>query len=168
MINLINFINFYFFDYLLFQFQVFLIVRLNKLLPSSVPALFIKIIAGVMITGGWNGGSLVITELFLPATGKTCSLESLPTARWRHTLDQLGDGTILACGGWPTETRCDKFTPSLPYGTWSQYSSLIFRRVDHTSLAGQHELLLMGGRDSEITTELASGGQQYNLTQNTM
>ena len=121
-----------------------------------------------MITGGWDGSTdLASTELFLPITGKTCSLNSLPTARNGHTLDQLGDGTILACGGWPTLKRCDKFTPSLPYGTWSQYSSLIFSREGHTSLAGQHELLLMGGYDSEITTELASGGQQYNLQQNT-
>ena len=123
-----------------------------------------------MITGGGNGGGsrLASTELFLPISGKTCSLESLPTARRALTLDQLGDGTLLACGGEGAETRCDKFTPSLPYGTWSQYSSLIFSRVRHTSLAGQHELLLMGGYDSEITTELASGGQQYNLTQETM
>ena len=122
-----------------------------------------------MITGEDNfGRRLARTELFLPNTGKTCSLKSLPTARWGHTLDQLGDGTILACGGWGADTRCDKFTPSLPYGTWSQYSSLIFSRQYHTSLAGQHELLLMGGLWSEITTELASGGQQYNLTQGTM
>ena len=122
-----------------------------------------------MITGGWNGSrALASTELFLPTSGKTCSLKSLPTARSDHTLDQLGDGTILACGGVGAGTRCDKFTPSLPYGTWSQYSSLISSRVQHTSLAGQHELLLMGGWNSEITTELASGGQQYNLTQGTM
>ena len=126
-----------------------------------------------MITGGYDGSReyryLASTELFLPNTGKTCSLESLPTARASHTLDQLGDGTILACGGFPgASTRCEKFTPSLPYGTWSQYSSLVFSRQWHTSLAGQHELLLMGGSNSEITTELASGGQQYNLTQNTM
>ena len=124
-----------------------------------------------MITGGWYGSRpLASTELFLPITGKTCSLKSLLTARNAHTLDQLGDGTILACGGWGAKRRCDKFTPSLPYGTWSQYSSLIFKRRWHTSLAGQHEILLMGGRDidSEITTELASGGLQYNLTQGTM
>ena len=81
-----------------------------------------------MITGGWDGGILASTELFLPNTGKTCPLKSLPTTRYAHTLDQLGDGTVLACGGWGAEKRCDKFTPSLPYGTWSQYSSLIFSR----------------------------------------
>ena len=122
-----------------------------------------------MITGGYNGSSrLASTDLFLSTTGKTCSLNSLPTARYGHTLDQLGDGTVLACGGTGANTRCDKFTPSLPYGTWSQYSSLVFSRRYHTSLAGQHELLLMGGSESEITTELASGGQQYNLTQGKM
>ena len=122
-----------------------------------------------MITGGYNGSSrLASTDLFLSTTGKTCSLNSLPTGRYGHTLDQLGDGTVLACGGTGANTRCDKFTPSLPYGTWSQYSSLVFSRRYHTSLAGQHELLLMGGSESEITTELASGGQQYNLTQGKM
>ena len=125
-----------------------------------------------MITGGLDGsGRLASTELFLPITGKTCSLKSLPTTRYVHTLDQLGDGTVLACGGIRfgrnVDTICDKFTPSLPHGTWSQYSSLNFSRRWHTSLAGQHELLLMGGSESEITTELANGGQQYNLQQNT-
>ena len=121
-----------------------------------------------MITGGYDGSrQLASTELFLPITGKTCSLKSLPTTRGSHTLDQLGDGTILACGGWGASTSCDKFTPSLPYGTWSQYSSLIFRRAWHTSLAGQHELLLMGGYHSQATTELVEGGEQYNLQQKT-
>ena len=122
-----------------------------------------------MITGGYNGSSsLASTDLFLSTTGKTCSLNSLPTARYGHTLDQLGDGTVLACGGTGANTRCDKFTPSLPYGTWTQNSTLLFQRRQFSSLPGKHELLLLGGDGNEKTTELASGGQQYDLQQNTM
>ena len=122
-----------------------------------------------MITGGWDGTKqLASTELFLPSTGKTCSLQSLPSARNSHILDQLGDGTVLVCGGWGARTRCDKFTPSLPYGTWTQNSTLLFQRRQFSSLPGKHELLLLGGDGNEKTTELASGGQQYDLQQNTM
>ena len=122
-----------------------------------------------MITGGWDGTKqLASTELFLPSTGKTCSLQSLPTARSSPTLDQLGDGTVLACGGRGAETRCDKFTPLLPYGTWTQYSNLLFQRTQFSSLPGKHQLLLMGGQVSSKTTELASGGKQYDLQQDTM
>ena len=87
----------------------------------------------------------------------------MPSVRNDHTLDQLGDGTVLACGGSPyTTTICDKFDGT----TWSRHSTLGYSRVFHTSLPGQHDLLLMGGEWSEAATELVEGGEQYNLQQN--
>ena len=99
-----------------------------------------------------------------PGSGYTCSLQSMPSARWGHTLDQLGDGTVLACGGEGDSLKtCDKFNGT----SWSQHSTLQYSREYHTSLPGQHDLLLMGGHEGSATTELVEGGEQYNLQQNT-
>ena len=107
------------------------------------------------------------TEVYFPALGSgyTCSLKSMTFARYGHTLNQLGDGTVLACGGSVGAGKiCDKFDGT----SWSQHSTLQSNRGFHTSLAGQYGLLLMGGRYSnEATTELVGGGQQYNLQQDT-
>ena len=109
------------------------------------------------------------TEVYFPAPGSgyTCSLQNMTSARHGHTLDQLGDGTVLACGGGYDDTlkTCEKFDGT----SWSQHSTLLLSRGDHTSLPGQHDLLLMGGyyyKDIR-TTELVEGGEQYNLQQNT-
>ena len=89
----------------------------------------------------------------------------MPSARSGHTLDQLGDGTVLACGGYGDAlTNCDKFDGT----SWSQHSTLLYMRNDHTSLPGHHDLLLMGGQYSKATTELVGGGEQYNLQQDYM
>jgi len=89
----------------------------------------------------------------------------MPSTRVGHSLDQLGDGTVLACGGSGGGLKtCDKFDGT----SWSQHSTLQSNRGFHTSLAGQYGLLLMGGRYSnEATTEIVGGGQQYNLQQDT-
>ena len=100
----------------------------------------------------------------------------MTSARNGHTLDQLGDGTVLACGGYQTfyDTvrpndglkTCDKFDGT----SWSQNSTTLqYTRSYHTSLPGLHDLLLMGGWFSQATTttELVEGGEQYNLEQDT-
>jgi len=91
----------------------------------------------------------------------------MPSTREGHTLDQLADGTVLACGGGydgvDTVKTCVKFNGT----SWSQHSTQQFSRLYHTSLAGQHGLLLMGGYYSRATTELVGGGEQYNLQQDT-
>ena len=106
------------------------------------------------------------TEVYFPAPGSgyTCSLQNMTSARNGHTLDQLADGTVLACGGsGDAKKTCDKFNGT----SWSQHSTLQYSRVGHTSLPGQHDLLLMGGSYSGATTELVEGGEQYNLQQDT-
>ena len=121
---------------------------------------------GVIVSGGYNDGAIASTEVYFPTPGAgyTCSLQNMPSARYGHTLDQLGDGTVLACGGHGGDPNiCDKFNGT----SWSHYSTLLYNRVWHTSLPGQHDLLLMGGGYSEATTELVEGGEQYNLQQNT-
>ena len=123
------------------------------------------IILGVIVSGGHNGEAMATTEVYFPAPGSgyTCSLQSMPSARYGHTLDQLGDGTVLACGGSPIYNICDKFNGS----SWSQHSTLLYKRHGHSSLPGHHDLLLMGGYPS-TTTELFEGGEQYHLKQSTV
>jgi len=124
------------------------------------------IVAGVIISGGYNERALASTEVYFPTPGSgyTCSLQSMPSARDGHTLDQLGDGTVLACGGWAdAQKTCDKFNGT----SWSRHSTLRYSRVFHTSLPGHHDLLLMGGHYSRATTELVGGGEQYNLQRDT-
>ena len=88
----------------------------------------------------------------------------MTSVRAGHTLDQLGDGTVLACGGFVgAHEICEKFDGT----SWSQHSTLQYSRVYHTSLPGQHDLLLLGGLYSEETTELVEGGEQYNLERDT-
>jgi len=118
---------------------------------------------GVIISGGYiHGGAIASTEVYFPTPGSgyTCSLQSLPSARYGHTLDQLDDGTVVACGGSPDNLKtCDKFDGT----SWTQHSTLLYERMYHTSLPGKHDLLLMGGDYSGATTELIEGGEQSNL-----
>ena len=121
------------------------------------------IILGVVVTGGENGGGT--TELFLPSTGKTCSLQE-GTTRAQHTLDQLGDG-LLSCGGYGAEKMCHQFVPSLPYGTWTISATLRNNRRFHTSLVTGGKVLLLGGHGSETTAEVVGSDQGFNLQQRT-
>merc|ERR1712013_122428 len=116
----------------------------------------ISTVTGVIISGGWNGTlGIATTEVFFPSSsgsGHTCSLQSMPSTRYAHTLDQLGDG-VLACGGGggaDTLKTCDRFDGT----SWSRHSTLQYKRVHHNSLAGQHGLLLMGGQYPLSPTEL--------------
>jgi len=124
---------------------------------------------GVIVSGGYNhnDGSMATTEIYFPTTGSgyVCSLQNMTTARKGHTLDQLEDGTVLACGGYYEGlSTCDKFDGT----SWSHYSTLLYPRAHHTSLLGHHDLLLMGGAyRRETSTELVEGGEQYNLQKDT-
>lgn len=127
-------------------------------------------IYGVLITGGGESGKS--TELFLPDTGKTCSLQPLPDSRHRHSLDNVA-GKIILCGG-PTYsitdtrgTTCLEFLPNSSTGSWVQYATLALARFFHTSFSYQGDLLLMGGADSKTTTEILGKGPQYDLLQRT-
>jgi len=128
---------------------------------------------GIVITGGFNrGNSLVTTELFNPLTGKTCSIKDLPVGRYYHTLDQLEDGSLVACGGQgdsiSTYKTCVRFEGSAPLGEWTDYSTLVYMRYYHTSFVYQGKILLMGGGGSYKTTELVGEGEKYNLQQDTV
>ena len=127
----------------------------------------ICIILGVVVTGGYNGSSIASTELFLPSTGKTCPLQE-GIARYGHTLDQLGDGTLLACGGYGgADKMCHQFVPSLPYGTWTMSATLRNSRWYHTSFSTGGKVLLLGGSGSYTTAEVVGSDKSFNLQQET-
>ena len=84
-----------------------------------------------------------------------------------HTLDQLGGGTLMACGGERHEKTCHQFVPSLPYGTWTMSATLRIGRKKHTSFVSGGQVLLLGGEVSSTTTEVVGGGQSFNLQQYT-
>ena len=119
------------------------------------------IILGVVVTGGENGGGT--TELFLPSTGKTCSLQE-GTARSAHTLDQLGDG-LLACGGYGADYMCHQFVPSLPYGTWTRYAGMREERTEHTSFVSGGKVLLLGGDGTQKSAEVVTDDKKFYLQQ---
>ena len=105
--------------------------------------------------------------MFLPSTGKTCSLQE-GTARNAHTLDQLDDGKLLACGGSGADKMCHQFVPSLPYGTWTRYAGLREERTEHTSFVSGGKVLLLGGEGiSGTTAEVVGSDQSFNLQQRT-
>jgi hypothetical protein len=121
-------------------------------------------ISGVIITGGNGAGTS--TEVFLPHTGKTCSLQSLPDSRHYHSMDTVANKTII-CGGSDTRTSCLEFLTTSSTGSWAHYATLAQGRYGHTTHSYQDDLLLMGGAASQGTTEIIGKGTQYNLQQDT-
>ena len=129
------------------------------------------IFVGIVITGGHGITEAALsTELFDPSTGKTCTLKQLPGARWFYSLDQLEDGSLVACGGAESSSNyksCVRFEGSAPHGAWTNYSTLVQDRYYHTSFVSQGKILLMGGEFNKKTTEIVGEGETYNLQQDT-
>ena len=69
-----------------------------------------------MIAGGYEQAGKSV-ELFLPETGKTCYVASLPEERYEFTMDSVDNtGTVIACGGDTTQTSCIQFRPTSAEG----------------------------------------------------
>ena len=60
----------------------------------------------VLITGGSNAtnGTLVDADIYDPATDMIAPTAPMQTRRMAHTLTLLGDGRVLAVGGWSDST----------------------------------------------------------------
>ena len=115
-------------------------------LPASTP--------GILFTGGENTKSV---ELFLPDTGKTCTLADLPEVRWGHTLTSQGASLKLLCGGgssYSSRTSCLEFKQNSATGSWVRYATLKKERLHH---AGKGTFLL-GGLKSKNSTEIVKIG----------
>ena len=87
-------------------------------------------------------------EVFVPATNTSCSLPSLPEKTAGHIQDGLSQ-----CGGYGSEMFCQEFSQ----GEW-RTQNLSQRRVRHTSWRTGTSLFLMGGMESNETTEEIADG----------
>ena len=123
------------------------------MLQSNVIAIAFKnilYIAGVLITGSYSSPHNT-AELYVPSTGASCTLPSLPDERWDHTVTEDG----LLCGGDYTEHSCRLWTPF--NGFWVEALTLDVRRSKHVSWtpsSGTTGTYLMGGGYSGRTTTL--------------
>lgn len=118
---------------------------------------------GIILSGGYNGevdyedevfsGLEVDVEVFVPSTGLTCSLPSLPDGRQSHTMDGL-----YICGGsmYPSIENCIHFSS----GEWYISHSLAETRSGHSSWQTDQGIFLMGGFEGYTSEFLPTTGEQ--------
>merc|ERR1719186_1894257 len=82
---------------------------------SSTPSSSDNKTAGILISGGHHTtaeGTSV--EVYVPSTGQSCSLPSLPDDRWGHSMDMDSiTSSPLICGGYDsasTASSCLSFS----------------------------------------------------------
>ena len=133
----------------------------------------VQLLIGILITGGsdnqnTNRSASKSTEVFLPHSGKTYSLESLPGPKLFSTLD-LVSGTEVLCGGDRTNPgNCLQFLQTSKKGLWISFANLQHKRYEHSSWASPDGLILFGGSGSDYSTEIVGGGKGFNLNENTL
>ena len=54
----------------------------------------------VLVSGGYNGGTVNSAELYDPLTGNWSSTGVMSIARYWHTASVLGSGKVLVSGGY--------------------------------------------------------------------
>jgi len=110
---------------------------------------YLKTKSGILITGG-EGQEAMTTELFIVKTKQVCSLPSLPSPRFGHTLDVVSDMPVV-CGGHhlkigddDLEQSCQMFSPLSDCGAWHNLTTLQYKYgfSYHTSWVSQHGLVL--------------------------
>jgi hypothetical protein len=109
------------------------------------------------MSGGWGAydGTETNVEVYVPSTGQSCSLPSLPDQRYRHTMDSL-----YICGGYyysSAATNCLHFSS----GQWYTSHTLVESRYGQSSWQTDQGLVLMGGDGSPSTSEIVpTAGEQ--------
>ena len=107
---------------------------------------------GILISGG--DGAYTSVEVFVPSTRQSCSLPSLPdNLRYHHTMD-----SHVICGGYyASASTCLSFSS----GQWITSHILTEGRDAHSSWQTDQGLVLMGGYDSPVRSEiLPMAGEQ--------
>ena len=117
----------------------------------------------VLITGGHESGDNT-AELYLPSSGLSCSLASLPDTRSLHSVESSG----LLCGGENTEDTVLDTCLQWRSGTWEESLKLDNGRYGHVSWSPSSGsgTYLMGGYYTERTTTLIKpdGTQEPGFT----
>ena len=135
---------------------------------------------GIAVSGG-DGDAGTTAEVFVPSTGQSCSLPTLPDDRWYHTMDSK-----YICGGRYNQTSCIHLDAGniiiysvivLIYiicsGKWTISHNLLQNRYYHCSWETEHGLLLMGGVYSPTTSEIVptdggEGGPSFAMKYRTL
>ena len=105
-------------------------------------------------------GAYTNVEVYVPSTGQSCSLPSLPDERISHTMDSL-----YICGGdYSSSTNCLHFSS----GQWYTSHTLVEKRYGHSSWQTDQGLVLMGGGGSPSTSEIVptageQGGPSFDM-----
>jgi hypothetical protein len=100
----------------------------------------------VIVAGGANAtdGTLVDVDEYDPATDRFTPATAMSTRRMAHTLTALGDGRLVAIGGWSDSEMAPgggaAATPSIEVrgtdGTWRRLPvDLAVARLDHRTIA---------------------------------
>ena len=117
----------------------------------------------VMVAGGINLNDtlsyrLASAELYDPATGTWAPTGDMTEARESHTATLLGDGTVLAVGGWGEEAisaSAELYDPTT--GAWIAAGSPGTQFDGFTAtLLSDGRVLVAGGMDSQQPTAKAS------------
>ena len=130
---------------------------------ATIPSLKVPLL-GLLISGG--DGAMTSVDIFVPSTGHSCSLPSLPKGREGHTMSGL---TI--CGGANTMTTCLQ----LSSGQWTVSHNLTQMRYRHSSWQSDNGLVLMGGwGDRGLTGQtlpskvVVQGGVAFDMKNRTL
>jgi len=115
---------------------------------------------GILIAGGTGAENSV--EVYIPDTGESCSLPSLPEARVDHTVDTIPHYGPVICGGRDSPTTCLHMTDS---GTWENLISgpLGAPYTAHTSWSSSAGLYLMGGDYTGLASDLLITSERTGL-----
>jgi len=100
-------------------------------------------VTGLLIAGGDGDFQVASVEVYVPSTGYSCSLPSLPHYREDHTMTGM-----TVCGGAGLEgLNQDLLTSCITFlsGEWVTSHTLGMERTGHTSWASPQGTILMGG-----------------------
>jgi hypothetical protein len=96
----------------------------------------------VLVTGGANAtdGTLADADLYDPTTDRFTASAPMVVRRMAHTLTALGDGRVVAIGGWSDSEPGPAATASIEVrgldGTWERLPvDLAVARLDHRTVA---------------------------------
>lgn len=120
------------------------------LVSSSIICFLVQFIqcqeVGFIVTGGY--GARTSAEFHDSSLTSSCDLPDLPDMRRAHTQN----GGVLCGGGGDVDTLTSCLT--LTDHAWSVSHQLLFRRYEHSSWWSEEGVLLIGGYESSLTTEL--------------
>ena len=109
-------------------------------------------------TGGWQGPSMVTTELYDPTSGSWQPGPSLTYPRQRHTATTLADGRVFVTGGIRPGPIVQDTTEILEPARmrWQVRAPLSFPRYLHSAtLLSSGQLLVLGGYTGSTTVDHA-------------